>query len=104
MEVIVGFVVVFGDLTTFFSRHFLLNKSAGGQTVRGGGKSVHKTTHTGKRLDFDVRTVNVLCASARTSPESQCSAIETGKNRHYRKYYGSFAPFVTTLSGAVSEA
>ncbi len=61
-------------------------------------------TRTGKRLVFDVRTVNVLCASARTSPEAHCAAIEADKNRHYRKYYRSFAPFVTTLSGAVPEA
>ena len=62
-------------------------------------------TKTGKRFVYDVRTVNVQCASgARSSAQAQCAAIEAEKRRHYSKYYRFFAPFVITLSGAVSQA
>ena len=62
-------------------------------------------TRTGRRFVFDVRTVNVQCASAvRSTAEAQCAAIEASKRKHYAKYYRSFAPFVITLSGAVSQA
>ena len=58
---------------------------------------------TGQRFVFDVRPVNVQCASAaRSTAEAQCAAIEAGKRKHYNKYDRSFAPFVSTLSGAVS--
>ena len=62
------------------------------------------TVRTGKRIVFDVRTVNVQCASARTTAETQCAAIEAAKRKHYSKYFRSFKPFVITLSGAVSQA
>ena len=62
-------------------------------------------TRTGQRFVFDVRTVNVQCASAaRSTADAQCAAIEAGKRKHNNKYSRSFAPFVTTLSGAVSQA
>ena len=52
-----------------------------------------------------MRTVNVQCASAaRSTAEAQCAAIEAGKRKHDNKYSRSFAPFVSTLSGAVSQA
>ena len=52
-----------------------------------------------------MRTVNVQCASAaRPTAEAQCAAIEAARRKHYNKYDRSFAPFVTTLSGAVSQA
>jgi hypothetical protein len=62
-------------------------------------------TRTGRRYVIDVRTVNVQRASAaKSSAEAQCAAIEAEKHRHYSKYDRSFAPFVITLSGAVSQA
>ena len=49
--------------------------------------------------------MNVQRASAaRSSAAGQCTASEAEKHRHYDKYYRNFAPFVTTLSGAVSKA
>ena len=62
-------------------------------------------TRSGRRFVFDIRTVNVQCASgARTTSEAQCAAIEREKIRHYGRHYRQFAPFVTTLSGAVTQA
>ena len=62
-------------------------------------------TRTGVRHVFDVRTVNVQRASGvRSTAQTQCAAIEADKRKHYAKYYRNFAPFVITLSGAVSEA
>lgn len=61
-------------------------------------------TKKGTRYVFDVRTINVQCASARTTAETQCAAAEVEKIRHYDKYYRNFAPFVITLSGAVTQA
>jgi len=62
-------------------------------------------TRTGQRFVFDVRTVNVQCASAaRSTADAQCAAIEAGKRKHDNKYDRSIAPFVITFSGAVSQA
>ena len=62
-------------------------------------------TRAGRRFVVDVRTVNVQCASAvRSLAHAQCTAIEATKRKHYDKYYRSFAPFVMTVSGAVSDA
>ncbi len=52
-----------------------------------------------------MRTINVQARSyASTTAERQCAAVETAKRRHYDKFYRSFAPFVITVSGAVSQA
>ena len=33
-----------------------------------------------------------------------CTEIDATKRKHYDKYYRSFAPFVMTVSGGVSQA
>ena len=46
-----------------------------------------------------------MCASAvRSSAQAQCTAIDATKHKHDDKYYRSFAPFVITVSGGVSQA
>jgi hypothetical protein len=64
------------------------------------------TPPSGRRLTFDVCTVNGLCASALllSSAAAQLSAIEREKNSRYSAYYTNFKPFVVTLSGAVTDA
>ena len=62
-------------------------------------------TPSGQRLVFDVRTVNVQCCSGlqrHSSAEAHCAAIEAEKRGHYGQRYRRFAPFVVTLSGAVT--
>ena len=62
-------------------------------------------TRNGQRFVFDVRTVNVQRKSALGSTAgAQCGAIEREKRKHYSTLYRDFAPFVITLSGAVSHA
>ena len=71
----------------------------------GESADVDVITRAGRRFVVDVRTVNVQCASAvRSSAQAQCTAIEAIKRKHYDKYYRSFAPFVNTVSGGVSQA
>jgi hypothetical protein len=62
---------------------------------------------TGKRFTFDVRTVNGLCASAlkqHSTAAAHVASLERQKYTKYAAYYANFAPFVVTLSGAVSDA
>ena len=62
---------------------------------------------TGKRFVFDVRTVNGLCRSALkqySSAVKHLGGVEQQKNAKYAAYYTNFAPFIVTLSGAVSDA
>jgi hypothetical protein len=60
-------------------------------------------TRNGQRFVFDVRTVNVQRKSALGSTAgAQCGTIEREKRKHYSTLYRDFAPFVITLSGAVS--
>ncbi len=64
-------------------------------------------TTSGQRFVFDVRTVNVQCRTGlarHASAEAHCAAIEADKRGHYGQLYRRFAPFVITLSGAVSKA
>jgi hypothetical protein len=62
---------------------------------------------TGKRVVFDVRTANGLCASAlsqHASAAMHLGSIERAKNDKYAAYYTNFKPFVVTLTGAVTDA
>jgi len=64
-------------------------------------------TLSGQRHVFDVRTVNVQCCSGlqrHSSAEAHCAAIEAEKRGHYGQRYRRVAPFVVTLSGAVTQA
>ena len=82
-----------------------LNPPGAGDLDSGDRADVDVLTRSGRRFVFDVRTVNVQCASAaRTAAATHCSAIEAEKRKHYGRLYRSFAPFVITLSGAVSQA
>ena len=55
-------------------------------------------------VTLDARTVNIQQASkAGTSAEAQIRAIEKEKNDKYKDYYKKFAPYVVSLSGAVSK-
>src|SRR5580658_5028482 len=60
---------------------------------------------TGKTVVLDVRTTNVLCASAvgAASPATHLNGLERAKSAKYADYYRAFRPFVIDLSGAVSE-
>jgi hypothetical protein len=59
---------------------------------------------TGKTVTLDVRTTNVLAASALVStPAAHLAALEGAKTLKYAAYYRDFKPFVIDLSGAVSE-
>ena len=60
---------------------------------------------TGKTVVLDVRTTNVLCASAiaASSPAAHLKGLERAKSAKYADYYRAFKPFVIDLSGAVSE-
>ena len=60
---------------------------------------------TGKTITLDVRTTNILSASAMSAgaPESHLHALERGKAAKYGAYYRDFKPFVLDLSGAVTE-
>ena len=60
---------------------------------------------TGKTVVLDVRTTNVLCASAvgAASPSAHLNGLERAKSAKYADYYRAFRPFVIDLSGAVSE-
>ena len=65
------------------------------------------TKKTGKRFVYDVRTVNVQCNAGiqnYTSAAKHCAAIEKLKCNHYAKFYRNFAPFVVTVTGAVTHA
>ena len=64
-------------------------------------------TQSGQRHVFDVRTVNVQCRAGLdhyASAEAHCAAIEAAKRGHYGRLYRRFAPFLVTLSGAVTQA
>jgi hypothetical protein len=64
-------------------------------------------TMSGQRFVFDIRTVNVQCRTGidrHASADAHCTAIEADKRGHYGQLYRRFAPFVITLSGAVSKA
>ena len=45
-----------------------------------------------------------MTRQVRSSAHAQCTAIEATKRKHYDKYYRSFARFVMTVSGGVSQA
>src|SRR5580698_5738743 len=67
---------------------------------------VDVTFRTGRRLVFDVATVNVLSASGVSrfpSVARHVASIEATKRNAYLDYYRTFHPFVITLAGAASE-
>lgn len=60
---------------------------------------------TGKTVTLDVRTTNVLSASAQaSSPAAHLASLEKAKRVKYADYYRDFRPFVIDLSGAVNES
>ena len=60
-------------------------------------------TQSGQRHVFDVRTVNVQCRAG-LDHYASAEAIEAAKRGHYGRLYRRFAPFLVTLSGAVTQA